>query len=86
MEQKLQKIKEAVAGELACSAHSLDHVMRVYNLSLRLAEGEEVDLDVLKAAVVKSALSNGLAIAGPRKAQYRLPHVQTVVVIHPLAE
>jgi len=52
MEQKLQKIKEAVAGELACSAHSLDHVMRVYNLSLRLAEGEEVDLDVLKAAVL----------------------------------
>ncbi len=52
MEQKFIIIKEAVEKELSCSAHSMDHVMRVYNLSLSLAEGEDVDLDVLKAAVL----------------------------------
>lgn len=52
MDQKFQKIKEAVEKELSCSAHSMDHVMRVYNLSLHLAENENVDLDVLKASAL----------------------------------
>ncbi|OYT32331.1 phosphohydrolase [Candidatus Woesearchaeota archaeon] len=52
MELKFLKIKEAVEKELSCSAHSMDHVMRVFNLSLRLAENEDVDLDVLKAAAL----------------------------------
>jgi len=52
MNQKLQKIKEAVEKELSCSAHNMDHVMRVYNLSLHLAENEDVDLDVLKASAL----------------------------------
>ena len=46
MNQKFQKIKEAVEKELSCSAHNIDHLMRVYNLSLHLAENEDVDLDV----------------------------------------
>lgn len=52
MNQKFQKIKEAVEKELFCSAHGMDHVMRVYNLSLHLAETENVDLDVLKASAL----------------------------------
>jgi uncharacterized protein len=54
MEEKFQKIKEAVEKELsgADSSHNMDHVMRVYNLCLHLAEGESVDLDVLKAAAL----------------------------------
>ncbi|MBU4245422.1 MAG: HD domain-containing protein [Nanoarchaeota archaeon] len=52
MEQKFQKIKEAVEKELSCSAHSMDHIMRVYNLCLHLAENESVDSDVLKAAAL----------------------------------
>ncbi|MBU1976608.1 MAG: HD domain-containing protein [Nanoarchaeota archaeon] len=52
MEQKFQKIKETVEKELSCSAHNKDHVMRVYNLSLHLAENENVDLDVLKASAL----------------------------------
>ena len=50
MEPKFQKIREAVEEELSCSAHSMDHVMRVYNLCLHLAEDLDLDLDVLKAA------------------------------------
>jgi uncharacterized protein len=51
MDIKLETIKEIVKKELnECSAHGFDHVMRVYNLALRLAEGEDVDLDVIKAA------------------------------------
>lgn len=52
MEEKFQKIKEAVEKELSCSAHNMDHIMRVYNLSLHLAENEDVDMDVLKAAAL----------------------------------
>ncbi len=52
IDQKFQKIKEAVEKELSCSAHSMDHVMRVYNLALHIAENEDVDLDVLKASTL----------------------------------
>lgn len=52
MEEKFLKIKEIVEKEQYCSAHQIDHIERVYNLCLHLAEGEDVDLDVLKAAVL----------------------------------
>ncbi|MDP3066865.1 MAG: HD domain-containing protein [Methanobacteriaceae archaeon] len=53
MNEKIEKIKEIVEKELAfCSAHNFDHVMRVYNLALHLAENEKVDLDVIKAATL----------------------------------
>lgn len=52
MEEKFQKIKEIVEKELSCSVHNIEHIMRVYNLALRLAENENVDLDVLKASVL----------------------------------
>ncbi len=46
------KIREKVREELSCSAHNMDHVERVYNLCLKLAEGEDVDMEVLKAAAL----------------------------------
>ncbi len=49
---RFQKIKEIVAKELSCSAHDMEHVLRVYNLALRLAEGDNVDKDVLRAATL----------------------------------
>ncbi len=53
MEDRFQRIKEIVEKEPSfCSGHNIDHVMRVYNLALRLAEDEDVDLDVVKAAVL----------------------------------
>lgn len=52
MEEKYQKIKTIVEKELSCSAHNMEHVMRVYSLCLDLAEGEPVDLDVLKTAAL----------------------------------
>lgn len=53
IEKKYDKIKDIVEKELSCSAHNLDHVMRVYRLSLLLAEDEEnVDLDVLIPAAL----------------------------------
>ncbi|MBU4204932.1 HD domain-containing protein [Patescibacteria group bacterium] len=52
MDEKFQKIKEVVEKELSCSAHSMDHVMRVYNLSLHFAKNEDVDSDVLKASAL----------------------------------
>jgi len=53
METKYQKIEGIVARELSCSAHAMEHVMRVYNLCLHLAKYElNVDLDVLKTAAL----------------------------------
>ncbi|WMJ75718.1 MULTISPECIES: HD domain-containing protein [unclassified Sedimentibacter] len=52
------EILRIVRDKLKCSAHNLDHVMRVYNLCLMLAEHEKnVDLDVL----VPSALLHDIA-------------------------
>lgn len=48
-----EKIIEIVKEKLTCSAHSLDHVFRVYNLSLFLAKHEDsVDLEVLIPAAL----------------------------------
>jgi uncharacterized protein len=52
MNQKFQKIKAIVEKELSCSAHSMDHVMRVYNLALYLAKNTDVDLEVLQASAL----------------------------------
>lgn len=52
MNQKFQKIREFVGKELSCSAHNMDHVMRVYNLCLKLPENEDVDLEVIKASAL----------------------------------
>jgi len=53
MDEKIEKIKEIISKELTfCSAHNFDHVMRVYNLALHLAENEDVDLEVIKAAAL----------------------------------
>lgn len=52
MKKKFQKIKELVEKELDCSAHGMDHILRVYNMCLTMAKGENIDLEVLKAAAL----------------------------------
>ena len=53
MEAKLNKIKKIVEKELACSAHNMDHVMRVYEMALRIAKEEKkVNLEILKTATL----------------------------------
>ncbi len=58
VEKKYKKIIEIVEQRLTCSAHNLDHVFRVYNLCLLLAEYEKsVDLEIL----IPSALLHDIA-------------------------
>ena len=53
MEEKYQRIKEIVEKELSCSAHNMEHVMRVYNSCLHLAKDEvDIDLDILKTSAL----------------------------------
>ncbi|MBU0899152.1 MAG: HD domain-containing protein [Nanoarchaeota archaeon] len=52
MNSKIQKIKEAVEKELSCSAHNMDHVMRVYRNCLSIAKNKDVDMEVLQAAAI----------------------------------
>jgi len=52
MDERFLKIKEAVEKELSCSAHDMDHVMRVYALALNLAKDEDVDMDIIQAATL----------------------------------
>ncbi|QOR34828.1 HD domain-containing protein [Clostridium sp. 'deep sea'] len=57
-DMKHKKILEIVQHRLSCSAHNLDHVLRVYNLCLLLAKYEStVDLEVL----IPSALLHDIA-------------------------
>ncbi|EKE29948.1 MAG: hypothetical protein ACD_2C00073G0036 [uncultured bacterium (gcode 4)] len=47
----IAEIKEIAKKELTdCPAHNFEHVMRVYNMALRLAENQDVDLEVIKIA------------------------------------
>lgn len=48
----IEELRNTVESELACSAHGLDHVRRVYNLCMQLAKGENLDLRILKAAAL----------------------------------
>lgn len=53
IDTKYMRIMEKVKNELSCSAHNLDHVLRVYNLCLLLAKYEkDVNLDVLVPAAL----------------------------------
>lgn len=53
MENRFKKIEEEVRKELACSAHNMEHIDRVYNMALKIAGKEKnVNLDILKAAAL----------------------------------
>lgn len=50
---KHEKIKEIVQNKLTCSAHDLDHIFRVYDLCLLIANYEkDVDLEILIPSVL----------------------------------
>lgn len=49
---KLKKIKRIVERKLKCSAHNIDHTMRVYDLCLRLSKNENINKDILRAAAL----------------------------------
>jgi uncharacterized protein len=52
-ERRHKRILEIVQDKLTCSAHNLDHVMRVYNLCLMISKYEEnVDLEILIPAAL----------------------------------
>jgi len=61
------KLKSRVTEELKeCSAHNIDHVMRVYNLALKIAQGEgEVDWEVLQIATLLHDIGGAKEIADP---------------------
>ncbi|MGV8981682.1 HD domain-containing protein [Clostridium sp.] len=49
----INKIKEIMEKELSCSAHNIDHVMRVHNMCVFLSKYEEnVNLDILIPAAL----------------------------------
>ncbi len=55
MTKKIEEVKKFAKKYLANDndpAHNIEHVMRVYNLAIKLAENEKVDLDVIKIAVL----------------------------------
>lgn len=50
---KIEKIKQIVEKELSCSAHDMEHVMRVYNTALKIAKKEKnVDLEILRISAL----------------------------------
>ncbi len=51
--KRIEGIKKIVEKELSCSAHDMEHIIRVYNMCLHLAKYDpDVDLDILKASAL----------------------------------
>ncbi|MDP2861110.1 MAG: HD domain-containing protein, partial [bacterium] len=68
MADKIEEVKKFAEKHLADngdSAHNIEHVMRVYNLAVRLAEGENVDLDVIKIAVLLHDIGGDKEVGDP---------------------
>lgn len=51
MDLRLERIKQAVAQELSCSAHDLEHTNRVFNLAMRISANLTVDHKILLPAI-----------------------------------
>lgn len=51
MNTKVEEVKRIVKDELSCSVHDMDHVFRVFNIAMKLARDEEVDMEVLQVAL-----------------------------------
>lgn len=53
-EKVFKKIKEIVEKEENCTdvGHNMEHTMRVYNMAVHLAKGENVNLEVIKLAAL----------------------------------
>jgi uncharacterized protein len=53
MNKRIEIIKNRMEKELSCSAHNIDHVMRVFNLSKLIAKTEsKVDMNILEPAAL----------------------------------
>jgi len=53
MDDRHQRLREIAERELISSAHNMEHVLRVYNLCLHLAENDpDIDVDVLKSSAL----------------------------------
>ncbi|MDD4784282.1 MAG: HD domain-containing protein [Candidatus Paceibacterota bacterium] len=50
--QKVKEFAEKYFKDNKDSVHDMDHVLRVYNMVLKLAKNEKVDLEVLKISVL----------------------------------
>ncbi len=59
--ERIEKIKEIVSGMAMGSDHTIDHIMRVHALCLKLvkAEKEKVDLEVLESATLLHDIGQG---------------------------
>lgn len=60
-----EKIKNLLEKEITCSAHRLDHSLRVYNLCLNLTKGENIDMEVLEAAALLHDIGGAKETADP---------------------
>ncbi|NLO97483.1 MAG: HD domain-containing protein [Peptococcaceae bacterium] len=66
MADKYKELLDVVQDKIAYAAHDLDHVLRVFQLSMFLAEGEkDLDLDVLIPAVLLHDIARKLEDEDP---------------------
>ena len=68
MIDKIEKVKKIAEKHLANdsdSAHNIEHAMRVYNLAIKLAENERVDLDIIKIAVLLHDIGGAKEVKDP---------------------
>jgi uncharacterized protein len=61
------RIRQQTVQYFRHSHHDKSHVQRVYNLALRIAEGEKADLDIVKAAALLHDIARALEDEGKIK-------------------
>lgn len=52
MEKRFEELKKEVEKHFVHTSHGFDHVMRVYNLAVQIAEKEGADIECVKAAAL----------------------------------
>lgn len=65
MDKIIQKITQEITKEQYCSAHSVDHVWRVYKLCLALAKEQKIDKQVLQIAALLHDIGGAAEMADP---------------------
>lgn len=62
----IEIIKEIAKKEMtSCAAHNFEHVMRVYRIALNIAKNENIDLEVIKIAVLLHDIGSGKEMSDP---------------------
>ena len=67
MKDKIEELKQEAKKYFTHSSHGFDHVLRVYQLAIRIAEKENADMECIKAAALLHDIARTNELNGSRE-------------------